>query len=104
MRKLIIPFLLLSFTSQAAPVDFTQAWSVLSNVYTRPVVSTTNNEKYEWFKADLRFGDGSIVRYCVLIGINELQKLPQLPPLYSTGSFWTNAVPIVQEDIDWCLQ
>lgn len=103
MNKFII-LLLLSLPAHAAPIEFTQAWTVLSNVYTKPIVSTTDGNKYEWFKADLLFGDGSITRYCILIGINELQKLPKLPTLFSVGSFWTNTTIIGQEDIDWCLQ
>lgn len=103
MNKFLI-LLLLSFPVHAAPIDFTQAWTVLSNVYTRSITSSTDGNKYEWFKADLRFGDGSITRYCILIGVNELQKLPNIPPLYYAGYFWTNATLIGQEDIDWCLQ
>lgn len=102
MNKFIVLFLF-SISVQAAPLPFDQTYTLLANVYTRPI-SSIDGQKYEWFKADIQFGNSMILRYCLLMGMEEIQKLPQMPALHQVGSYWTNAVTIDNADDLWCTQ
>jgi hypothetical protein len=103
MKKLI-PLLLLIGSAHASPVDFLPALNVLYGVQTKHITSTIDGQKYTWFKADIRFGDGSVLRYCLLMDMARIQQLPALPNLYPVNGYYTNAGNIDPVDDAWCAQ
>jgi hypothetical protein len=90
--------------AHAAPVDFLPALNVLYGVQTRHITSTIDGQKYSWFKTDIRFGDGSVLRYCLLMDMARIQQLPALPNLYPVNGYYTNAGNIDPVDDAWCQQ
>lgn len=121
MKKLIFLSIFLLFfigAAHAAPVPFMDTLEVLSNLKTQNVLKNTDtwtvfnattSIKYRWIKQDVLFGDGSIVRYCLILGDAEIQALPAIPPLHAvTGDngqmFYTNAGILSAEDAAKCTQ
>ena len=102
--KAMLFLLLLPLSAFAAPIDFPQAWQVLYGVQTRHITSTLDGQKYSWFKADIRFGNGMVLRYCMLMDMARIQQLPALPNLHPVNGYYTNAVTIDPVDDVWCQQ
>ena len=116
MKKLLFLFFINSV--QAAPVPFLDTLEVLSNPKTQNVLKNTDTwtitnsvagTKYRWIKQDVLFGDGSVLRYCLILGEAEMQALPAIPPLHAiTGDngqvFYTNADILSAEDAANCAQ
>jgi hypothetical protein len=101
MRKIIFALLFLASSAHAAPVPFMDTLEVLSNPKTQNVLKNTDTwtitnsvtgAKYRWIKQDVLFGDGSVMRYCLILGEAEMQALPAIPPLHAvTGEMPRNA-------------
>lgn len=104
MKKALWLFLFLCPPAMAAPIDFLPSLNVLYGVQTKHITSSIDGQKYSWFKADIRFGDGSVLRYCVLMDMTLIQQLPALPPLRPMNGYYTNAGTIDPLDDVWCRQ
>jgi hypothetical protein len=118
VRKFVYLISFFIGSAQAAPVPFMDTLEVLSNPKTQNVLKNTDtwtvtnsatSIKYRWIKQDVLLGDGSVMRYCLILGEAEMQALPAIPPLHAvtddTGQvFYTNADILSAEDAAKCAQ
>lgn len=102
--KSLIFLLLFSTSAIAAPIDFGEAFKVLHGVQTKHITSAVDGQKYSWFKADLNFESGWIIRFCILMDMTKIQQLPAFPPTRLVNGYYTNAGTIDPLDDEWCRQ